>query len=201
LNNFHINNKEVTIEAHNNYIEDYKVINLPGFIDDGTVQLGKVKKEKDTTDYSEHTLNEFLCANYIIEDKENPVFIAAMGPFMGRRLFLTTAKLESAVKRLLEYVKPDMLWYMTGEAGKSILPDYNDHARRASTKIWKQTWFEKQIVARAKHDETNDKEAQGKHKKIQMETNQSKPRQDQIDTYHNCTQQATEVLSKTGIQR
>jgi hypothetical protein len=123
-NNFHITNKEITIEAHNQYLDDYKVINLPGFIDDGTIQLGKAKREKDATDYSEYTLNEFLCTQYIIENEDNPVFVSVMGPFMGRRLFLTTTNLESAGKRLLEYIKSDMLRYMTAEVGTQILPDY-----------------------------------------------------------------------------
>jgi hypothetical protein len=198
-NNFHINNKEVTIEAHNIYLEDHKVINLPGFIDDGSVQLGKIKKEKNDIDYSEYTLNEFLCSHYIIEDNENPVFLAAMGPFLGRRLFLTTSKLESAGKRLLDYVKSDMLRYMTTEAGRNILPDYNEHARKAPTTVWKPTWFEKQIVARAKQAETTEEKPQGKRKKIQMENSPTKPKQDLIDTYHKRAQQATKVLSEAAM--
>jgi hypothetical protein len=88
---------------------------------------------------------------------------------------------------------------MMEEAGKAILPYYNEQAFRASTITWKPTWFEKQIVAPAKQDETNDQEPQGNRKKRQMETNQSKPRQDQIEIYHKCTQQATKVLSEAAM--
>jgi hypothetical protein len=75
--------------------------------------LGKIKKDKEAVDYSKFTLNEFLCTHYTIENNENPVFLSVMGPFLGRRLFLTTTKLESAEKRLLEEIRHTTL-YDTG---------------------------------------------------------------------------------------
>jgi hypothetical protein len=171
-NNFHITNKEVTIEAHNNYIESHKVINLPGFIDDGTVQMGKIRKDREAADYSELTLNEFLCTHYNIENNDNPVFLSVMGPYLGCRLFLTTTKLETAGKRLLETLKSDILRYMTSEAGKSILPDYKEHKQKSGTNIWKPNWFENKIII-AQQEEAKQEEPQVKRKKTQLETSQT----------------------------
>jgi hypothetical protein len=144
--NFHATNKETTIKAHNKYLKEHGLINLPGFKDDGTIKLGKTDN-KDKPDYSNCNLNEFMCTNYTIEGAENPIFLAVMGPFLGTRLFLTSAKLESDGKRLTEQLHTDMTRFMTAEAGKSILIDYDKAAKNAkSTPPWAPTWFEKQII-------------------------------------------------------
>jgi hypothetical protein len=99
-----LSNKEATIEAQNEYLDNYKLITSPGFCDDGTVLLGKIKNEKEETDYSEFTLNKFICTYYNIEGAETPIFVAVMGPYFGTRLFITPIKLESAGKRLLKHL-------------------------------------------------------------------------------------------------
>jgi hypothetical protein len=48
----HQSNKETTIKAHNNYLENHSLINLQGFKDDGTVLMGNIKRENDAPDYS-----------------------------------------------------------------------------------------------------------------------------------------------------
>jgi hypothetical protein len=96
------NNKEIIMEAHNTYLDDYKLIILPGFKDDGTVQLGTIKLDKGETDYSSYTLNNFICNHYTIEGQENPIFVGIMGPYLGIRLFISPASMESAGERLIE---------------------------------------------------------------------------------------------------
>jgi hypothetical protein len=67
---YNTNNKEIIMEAHNIYLDDYKLINLPGFNDVGTVQLEKIKLEKGETDYSNLNLNKFICNHYTIEGQD-----------------------------------------------------------------------------------------------------------------------------------
>jgi hypothetical protein len=78
--------------------------------------MGKKPTNKDETNYSEMTLNEFLATHYRIGES-GPVFQEGMGPFLGMRLFIVTTKRWSAGKRLLGQVKHDIIKYMTPEAG------------------------------------------------------------------------------------
>jgi hypothetical protein len=124
--NSHSNNKEATIEAHNIYLDDYKLIKLSGFGDDGTVQLGQIKKDKEVTDYSEFTLNEFITTHYTIEGQENAIFEAVLGPLLETHIFITKTHLEGAGKRVADEIKYDMLRFMTAEAAKKILLEYTE---------------------------------------------------------------------------
>jgi hypothetical protein len=63
---YNTTNKEIVIKAHSKYMEDYKLINLPGFKDVVTIKLGKIKLGKGEKDYSRNTLNEFICNHYKI---------------------------------------------------------------------------------------------------------------------------------------
>jgi hypothetical protein len=119
-----------------------------------------------------------------------------MGSFLGRRMFLTTMKLESVGKKLLEYIKLDMLRYMTTEVRRAALLDYNEQAKKTAT--WKPTWFEKQIIL-LQQIETKEEEPQGKRKKTQQPTKQTKSEQNQTWIHLNHTQQATKILSAAAM--
>jgi hypothetical protein len=43
---FHQSNKEATIKANNNYLENHSLINLQGFKDDSMVLMGSIKEKK-----------------------------------------------------------------------------------------------------------------------------------------------------------
>jgi hypothetical protein len=148
------------MNAHNKYVmEDYKLTTLSGFHDDGSVLMGKIKKEKEDTDYSGYTCNEFICTQYTIEAPENPIFVSAMGPFLGTRLFLSSTKLECAGKRLVEHLRSDMLRFMTADAAKAILVEHQENVNKARTTApWAATWFEKQTIITQKNEEQEQQE-------------------------------------------
>jgi hypothetical protein len=144
---FHFSHKKVTIKAHNDYLENYKLINITGFKDDSSLAMGQVKKEKGQIDYSENTFNEFMMQNYVIKSQEHPIFVGVMGPFIGMRFFVTTAKLESAGKRLLDQFLHDTLRYMAPVTARKIFLNYGKLERKVKTNPnWSPTWFERQII-------------------------------------------------------
>jgi hypothetical protein len=189
------------ITAHNKYINDYKLINLSGFRDDGSVLMGNINRGKDMIDYSKYTCNEFICTNYTIEGPENPIFVSVMGPFLGTRLFISPAKLECAGKRLVEHLRSDMMRFMTEDTAKAILVDYQEYGNKArATAPWAATWFEKQIITtQNKEDLEHQEEPQGKRKKTVTTTNQRSLKDDQSNTHHAHKQQATKVLSEATM--
>jgi hypothetical protein len=65
---------KVTIKAHSDYMVSHKLINLPGIKDDGSLIMGKIKKEKGQPDYIENRFNEFMMQHYVIETQEHPIF-------------------------------------------------------------------------------------------------------------------------------
>jgi hypothetical protein len=152
---YNTNNKEMIMAAHNKYMDDHKLINLLGFKDDRLIQLETIKVEKGESDYSKYTLNEFICKHYTIEGEENPIFESVMGPYLGTRLFISKAKLESTGKRLAEHIRSDMLQFMTKEVGQAILEDYKEFLNKARTSpAWKPTWFERRNTRRTTSRET-----------------------------------------------
>jgi hypothetical protein len=158
---FHYSHKKVTIKAHNQYMVDYKLINISGFKDDSSMVLGKINKEKGQPEYNEHTFNEFMMQHYVIKNQDHPIFVTAMGPFLGMRLFITSAKLESAGKRLLEQFLHDTLRYMTSDAARKIFQNHAELERKARTNPqWAATWFENksQNQATKKRRNRNTKE-------------------------------------------
>jgi hypothetical protein len=90
-----------TIKTHNEYLHNVQVLNLPGFWDDNTILMGKVKHNQSSKDYSELTLNEFIQSHYYLTDTI-PMFRAVVGPYLGRRLFILPVKSLSASSRFLE---------------------------------------------------------------------------------------------------
>jgi hypothetical protein len=106
--------------------------------------------------------------HYCIEMQEHPIFIAVMGPFLGTRLLIATAKLESAGKRLVEQFLHDTLWYMTPETARLIFPNYGELQRKGkTTQPWAPTWFERQIVQSENQEDKPQQESQGKQKKME----------------------------------
>jgi hypothetical protein len=112
-----------TIKRQNNYVRDYKLLCLSGFINDDNIQMGRNPKHLNEPDYSQLTLNEFLVKHYTIGDSGR-IFLEAMGPFLGMRFFIVSATKWSDGKRLVEQLQHDILRYMSPEAGQAILADY-----------------------------------------------------------------------------
>jgi hypothetical protein len=198
-NNLHESHKTETIKRQNNFVRDYKLLCLSGFIDDDNIQLGKNPKHPNTPDYSKLTLNEFLVKHYVIGNSGS-IFLEVMGPFLGMRFFIVSATKWSAGKRLVEQLQHDMLRFMSPEAGLAILADYQTMATKAIVSpYWSPTWYEEQIVVIPEHEQ--DKEAEQtptKRKKTPQATNNKRNAfnsNDQSNTHHAHTQQANKVLS------
>jgi hypothetical protein len=101
-----------------------QVLNLPGFLDDDSTIIGKVKNTPSKIDHSKMTLNEFITLHYFLGESM-PLFRAVMGLYLGKRLFILPSKLSSAGSRLLEMLHLDILRFMTAEAGESMLEFYH----------------------------------------------------------------------------
>jgi hypothetical protein len=171
-NNLHESHKTETIKRQNNYVRDYKLLCLSGFIGDDNIQLGSNPKYPGTPNYSKLTLNEFLVKHYVIGDS-GPIFLEAMGPFLGMRFFIVSATKWSAGKRLVEQLQHDMLRFMSPEAGLAILADYQNMATKAiASPYWSLTWYEEQIVVIPEQEQDKEAEpAPTKRKKTPQATN------------------------------
>jgi hypothetical protein len=68
-----------------------------------------------------------------------------MGPFLGIHQFIIAATKWSAGIQLIEQLQYDMLRFMSPEAGRAILADYNGMVRKAIVSpYWSLTWYEEQ---------------------------------------------------------
>jgi hypothetical protein len=198
-NNLYSTHKTETIKRQNNYIRDYKLLCLSGFIDDDNVLLGKNPKYPDNPDYSKLTLNEFLVKHYVIGES-GPIFHEAMGPFLGTRFFIVSATKWSAGKRLLEQIQYDMLRFMSPEAARAILADYRNMTTKAIVSpFWTPTWYEEQIVVIPQQDMEREPESTPTKRKKTPQVSKSigntSKNQEQSIIHHAHTQQANKALS------
>jgi hypothetical protein len=196
-NNLLATHKTATIKQQNNYTRDYKLLCLSGFIDYDNIALGKNPKYPNAADYSKLTLNEFLTNHYVIGEF-GPIFLEAMGPFLGMRQFIVAATKWSAGIRLIEQLQYDMLRLMSPEAWRAILADYNGMARKAIVLPNRSpTWYEEQIVVQPQ-EETEPESSPTKRKKtpeISNNTSQNSNQKAQKTIHHAHTQQMNKVLS------
>jgi hypothetical protein len=142
-----IDKKASLIEQHNKYIKDYRLLTLPGFIDDNDIPLGNIDHEPGEQDYSKKHLNEFLMSHYTIGNPPSQILAQVLGPTNGIRQFIVSTYLEKVAKDLLQNLHYDMLSYMSDEAGRQIIPNYEDKVLEAAENpVWEPNWFEENIV-------------------------------------------------------
>jgi Fe2+ transport system protein B len=137
---------------------------------------------------------------YVIEDA-GPIFLEVMGPFLGMQQLIEVATRWIAGNCLIDKLQHDMLRFMSPEAAKSILVDYNTMFHKSITALyWSLTWFEKQIIIAPKenNEESNNNTKRKKMIQTQMTNNKCNKQMAPTTIHHNHTQQATKVLSASA---
>jgi hypothetical protein len=139
--------KAALIDQHSEFQKDYRLLTLSGFTDKNDVPLGTIDKEPNEEDYSKMMLNAFVMKHYTIGTPPCQIISQVMGPIQGTRLFIVPASLDKVAKDLLESLQHDMLSYLSEEAGRLVIPNYDEKVLNAADNpIWEPNWFEEHII-------------------------------------------------------
>jgi hypothetical protein len=85
--------------------------------------------------------------HYTIGDLQCRILAQVLGPTNGTRQFIVSTYLEKVAKDLLENLHYDMLSFMSEEAGRQIIPNYDEKVvEAAENPVWEPNWFEENIV-------------------------------------------------------